>query len=181
MPEGSLNSRQARNLLITCQHIDKLLADMEDAFNSSDSRKAFPQYIPDLAAAQGKVIQDFIARIRSQLLRILDGQGIARPQPSIPVTRSLHVVATFIQIAVEELRPRHMRRYGEISEPAAMELNGIVAELMNLSSHLDRYVAGGQGEVSQERLDRMDALRESAGGAAPSQLDSKKITKDDRN
>ena len=125
MPQESLNSSQARNLLITCQHIDKLLADMEDALEGSGDRMAFPHYIADLAPAQTKVIRDYIARIRSQLTRVLDGQGIARPQASIPVTRSLHVVVPFIQIAVEELRPRHMRgsaRFRRRRPPNSMAL-----------------------------------------------------------
>ncbi len=93
MPEGSanwLNSNHERRLSVTCRYIDKLLADMESILSVSSSRLAFPQYIPDLTSAQRRVVEDYIGRIRAQLIRVLDGQKIERPSADIPVGRSLH-------------------------------------------------------------------------------------------
>jgi hypothetical protein len=114
MPEESLNSNHARRLSVTCRHIDKLLGDMESALRVSDSKNAFPEYLLDITPAQRRVIEDHIARIRAQLIRVLDGQGIERPGASIPVSRSLHTALTFIAIAAEELQPKYMRGYGEV-------------------------------------------------------------------
>jgi hypothetical protein len=63
----------------------KQLADMENALTVASSRNAFPEYVSDIIPAQRRVIEDYIARIRAQLARVLDGQGIERPEPSIPV------------------------------------------------------------------------------------------------
>jgi GTP-binding protein EngB required for normal cell division len=159
MPEddaNSLNSNHFRRLSITCRYLDKLLADMENALNVSTSRLAFPQYIPDIAPAQRRVIEDYITRIRAQLVRVLDGQGIERPAAEIPVSRSLHAVLTFVDIAVEELKPEYMRGYGEVPPAAAVELNGIAGELRGLVGQLDRYVMHGSQENLQHRLEHLE-------------------------
>jgi hypothetical protein len=161
MPEESLNSNHARRLSVTCRHIDKLLAEMESALNVASSKRAFPEYVPDVTPAQWSVIEDYIARFRTQLVRVLDGLGIERPEPLIPVTRSLHTMLTFIQIMVEELKPRYMCAYGEISAAAATELNRIVLELMSLTTQFDHYVTSGtrgrmqspEEELGKERDD----------------------------
>jgi hypothetical protein len=42
MPEESLNSNHARRLSVTCRHIDKLLADMENALAVANSKQCLP-------------------------------------------------------------------------------------------------------------------------------------------
>jgi GTP-binding protein EngB required for normal cell division len=141
---------------VTCRHIDKQLADMENALSVASAKNAFPEYLSDVTSAQRCVIEDYVARIRAQLARILDGQGIERPEPSIPVSRSLHTALTFIAIAAEELQPNYLRGYGEVFPAAAVELNGIAGELLSLVSQLDQYVMRGAGENLQERLQRLE-------------------------
>ena len=87
---------------------------------------------------------------------LLDGQGIERPAAEIPVSRSLHAVLTFIDIAVEELKPEYMRGYGEVPAAAAVELSGIAGELRGLVSQLDRYVVHGSQENLQRRLEQLE-------------------------
>jgi GTP-binding protein EngB required for normal cell division len=159
MPEGSansLNSNHERRLSVTCRYIDKLLADMESILSVSSCRLAFPQYTPDLTSAQRRVVEDYIGRIRAQLIRVLDGQNIERPSADIPVARSLHSTLTFVDIAVEELKPEYMRGYGEVPPQAAVELNGIAGELQGLVRQLDHYLMRGTGENLQQRLERLE-------------------------
>jgi GTP-binding protein EngB required for normal cell division len=159
MSEGaanSLNSNHERRLSVTCRHIDKLLAEMEGSLNISASKLAFPHYSSDLSPAQRRVIEDYIGRIRAQLVRVLDGQGIERPAADIPVSRSLHSHLTFVDIAAEELKPEYMRGYGEVPPAAAVELNGIAAELQGLVRQLDQYLRRGSKENLQERLEKLE-------------------------
>jgi GTP-binding protein EngB required for normal cell division len=153
---NSLNSNHERRLSVTCRHIDKLLAEMESTLNVSTSKLAFPQYAPDLSPAQRRVIEDYIGRIRAQLVRVLDGQAIERPPADIPVSRSLHSHLTFVDIAAEELKPEYMRGYGEVPAAAAVELNGIAGELQGLVRQLDQYLMRGSRENLQERLERLE-------------------------
>ena len=152
----TLNPFQANRLRVTCQYIDKLLAEIEEILYSTTSKAAFPRYATDILPAQRRTIEDYIARVRAQLLRVLEGQGIAREKSSIPASRAVHVHLGAIDIAVEELKPKYMRGYGEVPETVATELNGIVGELSGLIQRLDRYLSEGVGEDLKARLNRLD-------------------------
>lgn len=155
-PRETLNSFQANRLRITCQYIDKLLAEIEEILGATNSKAAFPRYVSDILPAQRRTIEDYIARVRAQLVRIVEGQGIARENPSVPASRAVHVSLGAIDIAAEELRPRYMRGYGAIPEAVSTELNGIVGELSSLIHRFDRYLLEGLGEDLKSRLDRLE-------------------------
>jgi GTP-binding protein EngB required for normal cell division len=152
----ALNPFQANRLRITCQYIDKILAEIEEILNSTGSKAAFPRYAEDILPAQRRTIEDYIARVRAQLVRVLEGQRITRGKPSIPASRAVHVHLGAIDIAVEELKPKYMRGYGKVPEGVATELNGIVGELSGLIQRLDRYLSEGVGEDLKARLERLD-------------------------
>lgn len=152
----TLNEHQQRRLWVTCKHIDELLSDMEATLSESSSKKAFPKYIPDISPAQRRVIEDYIARMRAQLVRVLKGQQIESPAASIPASRALYTATTFIDIDVEELKPKYMRGYGEVPAAAARDLNGIVGELQNLVARLNEFLAQGAGEDLRDRLRKLE-------------------------
>jgi GTP-binding protein EngB required for normal cell division len=159
MPEETanpLNSSHQRRLTVTCRYIDKLLADMEGTLHVSESKLAFPHYRPDLSPPQRRVIEDYIRRIRAQLIRVLDGQNIERPSPDIPESRSLRTVLSFIDVAAEELKPEYMRGYGELPPVAAVELNGIAGELQGLVGQVDQFLIRGSKEDLQRRLESLE-------------------------
>jgi GTP-binding protein EngB required for normal cell division len=151
-----LNENQKRRLRVTCQHIDKQLLDVEAVLNQSSSMAAFPKYLAEIPLAQRRTIEGYIARIRAQLLRILDGQNIEKPAPNISPVHSINVSLTFVEIAAEELYPKYMRGYGDVPEPVVTELNGIVGELLGLVSKLSRYVGAGIGADLKERLEHLE-------------------------
>jgi len=152
----TLNPFQATRLRVTCQYIDKVLGEIEEILASTSSKAAFPRYATDILPAQRRTIEDYIARLRAQLIRVLDGQGIARQEPSIPASRAVRVHLGAIDIAVEELKPAYMRGYGVVPDGVATELNGIVGELSGLVQRLDRYLSEGVGEDLKARLIRLD-------------------------
>jgi GTP-binding protein EngB required for normal cell division len=151
-----LNPHQARRLQVTCQYIDKLLEEIQGFLATTTSKAAFPRYSADILPAQRRTIEDYIARVRAQLVRILEGQGIARENPFVPVSRAIHVNLGAVDIAVEELKPKYMRGYGEVPEKVATELNGIVGELSGLIHRFDLYLSEGLGEDLKTRLERLD-------------------------
>jgi hypothetical protein len=153
---ASLNEYQARRLRVTSQYIDKILGGIEEILNFAASKAAFPRYVEDVAPAQRRTIENYIARIRAQLVRVLDGQGISRDKPFTPASRAIHVALGTIDIAVEELKLQYMRGYRDLPEAAATELNGIVGELYGLVSKLDRYLAEGVGQDLKLRLQRLE-------------------------
>jgi hypothetical protein len=86
---GNLNSSQRLHLLTSCQYADKLLSEIEATLTESQSKSPFPRFKPDISPAQAKVVQDYIARMRAQLVRILDSQGVPIPAPRIGSVYSL--------------------------------------------------------------------------------------------
>lgn len=150
-----LNPFQQRHLRVTLSEADRLLSEIEQVLNASASKSPFPKYVADFTPAQRKTIENYINRIRARLVRILEGQGIEPNPPSIPATRAIHSALTFIDIAVEELRPRFMRGYGEVPPQAAAELDGIVGELSVLVQQLDRYVTQS-GQDLRQRLAQLE-------------------------
>lgn len=153
---GLLNEFQARRLRVTCQYIDQLLGEIGEILHASSSKAAFPRFLPDIAPAQSRTIEDYLARLRAQLVRVLEGQGIPRERSSIPASRAVHVALGTIDIAIEELKPQYMHGYGDLPESAATQLNGIVGELRGLVSKLDRYLLEGVGEDLKLRLQRLE-------------------------
>ncbi len=140
---NSLSPNHERRVSVTFRHIDKILGDMESILHISTSKMAFPQYLQDVDPERRAVIEEYIGRIRAHMVRVLERQGIARPKADIPVSRSLHTFVTFVEIAVEELKPQYMRGYGEIPPGAAAELNSVSGELRDLIRKLNRYLAQG--------------------------------------
>lgn len=111
---ASLNEYQAGRLRVTGQYIDKLLGEVEEILNVAASKAAFPRYSGDVAPVQRRTIEDYISRIRAQLVRVLDGQGASREKPSIPASRAIRVALGAVDIAVEELKPQYMRGYSDV-------------------------------------------------------------------
>jgi GTP-binding protein EngB required for normal cell division len=158
-----LNESQRRHLLSSCQYADKLLAQIETALAESQSKSPFPKCKPDLSAVQAKVIHDYIARMRAQLLRALDSQSVAIPAAQIGALHSIRVTIGFVDIAFDECRPERMAGYGDVPPAAATEIAGMVDEMRGLVARLDSYLAqGGSADLNQ----RLQRLQESGGDVA---------------
>jgi len=151
----TLNPSQRQHLLITCKHIDKLLGDIEETLNAAASKNVFPSYAGDITPLRRKTIEDYIARLRGQLLQVLAGQSLGPEKPRISASHSIHVGLTFVEIAVAELAPHYMRGYGPVSEQGAADLHGVVAELQSAVKELHRYVLQpGPGDL-RERVEKL--------------------------
>jgi hypothetical protein len=77
-----------------------------------------------------------------KLLHSLAWQKIETETPTIPASHAILTHLSFIDIAVEELRPRYMRGSRPIEDGVASELNGVVHKLSEI--FIDR-VGGGAG------------------------------------
>ena len=153
---GELNDPQQRRLRVTCQYIDKLLSDIESVLHATTSKSPFPRYVVDITPAQSRVIEDHIHRLRSQLLRTLAWQHLEPTPPEIPARRAVMTDLSFIDIAIEELKPSYLRGYGAVPEDAVNQLNGVVHELRSLVEGIERYVRQGLGANLEARLAQLE-------------------------
>jgi GTP-binding protein EngB required for normal cell division len=152
---AGLNSAQRLHLLCSSQHADKLLAEVESILFASKSKSAFRKYKSSLSPAQIKVVEDYVARIRTQMVRVLESQGIPLPEPEFESVHSIRVTLAFIRIAFQECTPERMRGYGDVLEASVRELNGLVDEMVSAVEKLDSYLARGLGQDWEARLNRL--------------------------
>jgi len=150
---GELNENQQRRLRVSCEYIDKLLADIDDILHASISQSPFPRYIVDVSPAQVRVLEDYIRRIRSQLVHTIAWQQMRPEPPDIPATRAVATNLSFVDIAIEELRPKYMRGFGEVPGDAVGELNGVVHELRSLVGGMQAYLSQELGTNLEKRLE----------------------------
>ena len=141
---------------ITCQYIDKLLGDIENILHAATSQSPFPRFIVDINPAQVRVIEDHIRRLRSQLVRTIAWQKMKPEPPNIPATRAVLTNLTFVDIAIEELKPSYMKGSGHVPEDAVSELNGVVYELRSLVGGMERYL---KQELTTDLEKRLRQLR----------------------
>ena len=139
-PISSLNDSQQRNLLNACKYMDGLLKDIEAALDPARTNSVFPKYTNDIAPTQKRMIGEYLARFRAQLLCVLAGQAIQVEEPRIKASHAIHTSLTFIEIAIEELSPGRMRGYGPVSEAGASDLNGVMQDLQLIVQELHPYV-----------------------------------------
>jgi hypothetical protein len=152
---SDLNESHRRRLLANAQYADKLLSDVEEILNASESKSPFPKYRPDVSLHQARLIRGHISRFRDHLSRVLSAVGIEGGGARFGSLHSIRVTLTFVRIAVEEMAPEHLRGYGDLSDGAASELRGLCVELEGLIDSLERNLALGSAVDLQARLDRL--------------------------
>jgi len=89
-------------------------------------------------------------------VRVLTGQDIVHPGPTTGSIHAIRVTLNFVEIAAEELKPKYMRGYGEVSDSIMPELNGIANEIQQIARQLYLYLAQGLGQDLQGRLERLE-------------------------
>ena len=159
----SLNPSQARHLLVHCEHADQLLSEIENILTVAASKSPFPRYTVDVTPAQAKVVQDYIARVRAQLIRVLAGLDISPDGPKFGAIHSIRVTLAFIRIAIQEISPRYLAGYGEVPATLLPELNGLTTELEGLIDKLDGFLAQPVGEDLRSRLEKLDQTNDEVG------------------
>jgi hypothetical protein len=155
--DGELNSAHKLHLLSSAQHADKLLSDVESILSASKSKSPFRKYRGSLSTAQAKVVEDYIGRIRTQLVRVLESQGIPFPKAAFESVHSMRVTLAFVRIAFQECTANRMQGYGAVPQSKVLGLNGLVDEMVAAVEKLDSYLARGLAEDLTARLERLAA------------------------
>ena len=153
---GRLNEHQQTRLRITCRHIDRLLSEIDDILHTATSQSPFPRYVVNVNLAQIRVLEDYVRRFRSQLVRTMEWQGMKPELPDIDATHAVLTNLAFVDIAIEELKPHYMRGSGPVPEDAIDELNGVVYELRSLVAGMERYLKQELGTDLEERLRQLE-------------------------
>jgi GTP-binding protein EngB required for normal cell division len=158
--DNHLNEYQQRHLLVSCQYIDKLLGEIEHIAQVPSGETLFPSHTSTMTPMQRKVLQDYVSRIRSRLLTVLDGENLRPPAPHGQDVFSIRSTLTFVDIAIEELKPKYMRGYGAVPDALIPRIEGMVDELRTVVQKLGEYIAEDPGYDLQARLARLEQGRD---------------------
>lgn len=153
---SSFTEAQRRHFQIGCESIDKLLREIEVILASGNVASPFRRYLMDISPAQGRVVEDYIRRLRAQLVRALSWQDMEPSPPTVPATRAIKVHLQFVDIALADLRPKEMRGSGALPDSTAAELTGILGELSSVVGEMMTYLTYDLKESLQERVRRID-------------------------
>jgi hypothetical protein len=130
--QSFLNEHQKRRLRVTCQHIDRLLSDIENILHASESRSSFRRYAADIPPELKRSMEGYIKDIRAQLIAALLTAGLETQAEPISAGRAIQTTLLYIEVAAEELAPRYMRGYGPVGLQAAEMLEEISGNLSKL-------------------------------------------------
>jgi hypothetical protein len=145
--------RKASVLVHSAEYADKLLADVESVLSASESKSPFRRCKNSLLPAQVKVVGNYIARIRAQMVRALDAHGIPLPEPKFESIHAIRVTPAFVRVAFEECSASRMRSYGDVPESKIYALNGYRAHLDQLAT------SDGGSDTDEARIRRnLDSL-----------------------
>jgi hypothetical protein len=133
-----LNENHQRRLLATAQYIDRLLGDVESILAGTES--PFAKYLNDLRPEQAQAVGASLVTLRSALVRALASARIALGPPRFSALYTIRTNLGFIEIAIEELRPRYMHGYGAVPPAAGDVLDAIADDLQNTVRRVDRLL-----------------------------------------
>lgn len=150
-----LNESQQRSVLVRWREIDRLMTEIESVLSAGSSTSVFPKYKSDLSPVQARIIRDYIANIRRELIQSANALGVPLPKPDFGGRHSIRVDLIFAAIAAEECTPEQLKGYGEVSAEAAPQLRGMVEQLKTSFANLMAYLA--EGADFGARLQRLDA------------------------
>jgi GTP-binding protein EngB required for normal cell division len=131
------------------------LSEIEAVLTVGTAKAVFPKFVPDLTPAQVRMVEAYVARLRSQMVRVLASVGIAPESPSIGSVHALHVHLAFVRIAIQECAPNYLRGYGPVPDDLMPELDGLAAELERIVTELDAALGDPPGSDLNERLARL--------------------------
>jgi hypothetical protein len=145
-----LNDNQKQKLMLTFRHIDNLLNDTFHALYSDESTSPFKRYRPDLLPGQRKVIGDYLTRLRALMVQILAHQGITIPEPKSSALWTFKMALFQAKTAVEELDPKHMRGYGDLSKDTAHGLKAMISQIMDVLESMNSNLTKGGGQDARK-------------------------------
>jgi GTP-binding protein EngB required for normal cell division len=151
-----LNDNHRNTLLAGFKYIDRLLAEAVGGLTAAENGAIFSPVAPDATPVQRRIISDQASSLRRALKAALDACDIPVRPPSIGGLRNLRSALIFIDIAIEELGPKHLKGYGHIDDETTAQVEALQAQMRTRLGELRRFVDSGLGGDLSARLARLD-------------------------
>lgn len=160
-PPLNLNEFHRNTLRSGFKYIDKLLSEgLASIGVSSDDGAVFSPVVPDATLVQRKVAADQAVRLRRAMRAALEACGIAITPPNVSAVWTLRTHLNFIEVALEEFDPKHLRGYGPIDNETAAGFAAALAQIRTVLTELNTYLGAGLGGDLTGRLARLDQTKD---------------------
>ncbi|MDA8141991.1 MAG: hypothetical protein M0036_25365 [Desulfobacteraceae bacterium] len=136
-----LNESQKRHLLHTFEYIDQLLVETEQILSSPHAGSLFPKYFRDTAPDRLAHFKHEAIEFRRSMREMLGQLGIQSHPSGISAQRAALTNLAFADIALDELKSKHTRGYGELTPADAQELDDRIARLRRLLTHISERLS----------------------------------------
>lgn len=155
MPVHGLTENHERGLLAGVQYAARLIRDCEEILAASGRPSPLNRYTGGLTPPQQKIVEDYLHGLHEQLLRLLDALGISPPPARISAVHALTNAMMFVENALEEMRARYLRGYGDVSPEAERLLDGAVSEMQARAREIEAFLTGASEDALRTRLDSL--------------------------
>jgi len=149
---AALDERRKRASLLKFRHLDEMLSEVERLAEGRRLSSFRSARYEDLELEKKEAIREGATRVRKTMRRILEEKGIPFDIPAVHASRSINTILNFMDISAEEIRPKYMRGYGELTEEAAAELDAVATELQGLFKHMRAVLKKGWEPVREHGL-----------------------------
>ena len=132
-----LNQNHRRIPFHRFEAIDNSLFELECALDPISLCSPFRNRIAGLTDAQRALVKGFCKRLRTRMCEILSQRDALIPFETVTVHRATRPFLLSIELSLEELGPKHMKGYGDLSDSSRCELEAIVSELEELVAEFE--------------------------------------------
>ncbi|MFN2123198.1 MAG: hypothetical protein ACK2UP_06820 [Candidatus Promineifilaceae bacterium] len=131
-----LNEYQKHHLLTRFKHIDRLMADTEQILSSTPSRGIFQHHVVDVTPAGLEEFERGASEFRESMKRVLQRHGLRLQQSQVSILKGALTNLTLVDIALEELKSKYMRGYGELTQESAERLDEQILRMQTAVAHI---------------------------------------------
>lgn len=146
-----MNQNHQRILLVTFQHVDRLISEAERIMNSEYLESPFQEYTQDSTPTQRQVMHEEILKLREKMLRIVNDLKISAAQPTTGVLWAAHNHLAFASLVLVEIQARHIKGYGDLSDEEQKLFDNISEQLREPIDHLGKYLLNGERPESETK------------------------------
>src|SRR5258708_22007169 len=133
IPDGLLSATQQKHLLGVIKHADQMLTEIEHILDSERSSPLIARQTCDFEPPEAREIRSGIAELRAHMAAVLEQSGIKIPEPHIGGMHTIASTLDYIDIELEELRPRAKRAYGRVSPAGMQHLGNTVGDIKGIA------------------------------------------------
>jgi hypothetical protein len=126
---GVLRYAQQNIFLTSLRHIDLLLSEIETITECEAQSCVFPRFQPDFDGQTREEIHKIVANFRGTIRDSMQRMAVPMPTPEIPASHAIESNLDFVDVDIEELRPRYLRAYGTLTPETADDLNAVLDRL----------------------------------------------------